>query len=233
LDGTHPDLSDDVYFQAILSNDTVYGNSGDRGAGSGPLTQVITELAPGEELTYTSQSALAGVYYFDYSYFLVKVDAYTDLDEVNEDNNVGVAALPDGPDLIVEKVEVLSIDSSNVVYQFTVRNIGDGMADLDGPDEVAWEDNVNFQGILSPDDTLGNIGDKGAGGGTIMSPTELDPGEAFTHSTSAGMGGANYQDYHYLFVEIDGVNNLGETDENNNVGMTEITRFVYLPFVLR
>ncbi len=232
LDGILPDLSDDVYYQAILSNDTIYGNSGDRGAGSGPQSQMVTELAPGEEYTHTSQSALQDVYYFDYGYFMVKVDAYGDLVEDNEDNNVGVASLPDGPDLIVENVKVLSIDSSDVVYQFTVRNIGDGLADLDGPNDVDPFDNVNFRGVLSPDDILDNAGDKAVGGSYILSPAVLNPGKAFTHTFSAGMGGANYLDFHYLFVEVDGFDNLGETNEDNNIGMTEILWFIHLPLII-
>jgi hypothetical protein len=86
-------------FQAILSDDDIYGNLGDRGAGSGPLTLEISELSPGGEYTYTSQSALQDVYYFDYDYFLVKVDAYGELVEADEDNNIGDVHLPDGADL--------------------------------------------------------------------------------------------------------------------------------------
>ena len=232
IDGANPsDPSDNVNFQGVLSKDDVFGGD-DIGAGGSYLT-VPAELAPGEEYTYTMSTGMPGVYYFDYDYLFVTVDAVGNLVESDEENNRSSIELPDGPDLIVENVDVLSIDSVSVIYQFTVRNIGDGMADLDGPDDVNIFDNVNFRGVLSPDDILDNAGDKAAGGSYILSPTELYPGKAFTHSFSAGMGGANYLDFHYLFVEIDGVGNLPETNEENNIGMTEILHYLYLPLILR
>lgn len=236
IDGANPgDPSDNVDFQGYLSKDAVPGGMDDIGAGGMFLT-VPAELAPGEEYSYTMSTGMAGVYYFDYDYLFVVVDLVNNLVESNEANNISSIILPDGPDLIVENVEVLSIDSVSVIYQFTIRNIGDGMADLDGPDDVNIFDNVNFRGVLSPDDILDNAGDKGAGGAFLnppIDPTELYPGEVFTKSFSAGMGGANYLDFHYLFVEIDGVGNLPETNEDNNTGMTEILRYLYLPLILR
>jgi hypothetical protein len=234
IDGANPsDVYDNVNFQGVLSKDAAFGGD-DIGAGGSFLT-APAELAPGEEYTYTTSTGMAGFYYFDYDYLFVTVDVVENLVESNEDNNRTRIELPDGPDLIVENVEVLSIDSVSIIYQFTVRNIGDGMADLDGPDEVAWDDNVNFQGLLSPDDIL-DPSDKGVGGGYLnppIDPAELYPGDVFTKSFSAGMGGANYLDFHYLFVEIDGVGNLPETNEDNNIGMTEILHYSYLPLILR
>jgi hypothetical protein len=233
IDGANPsNHSDNVNFQGVLSEDDVHGGGDDIGAG-GSFLIVPAELAPGEEYTYTMSTSMPGIYYFDYDYLFVEIDAINNLEESNESNNIGEVRLPDGPDLIVENVEVLSINSEGVIYQFTVRNIGDGMADLDGPDDGILTDNVGFRGVLSPDTIMDNPGDKGAGGSVIISPTELYPGEAFTHSFDAGMGGANYLDFHYLFVEIDGFDVLPETNENNNIGMAEILWFLYLPLILR
>jgi hypothetical protein len=235
IDGVDPGYSDNVNYQSILSPDNIYNNPGDRGAG-GSVFLEPDQLAPGEEYSYTIPSAMSEVYYFDYDYLFVELDTAGNLTETNETNNVGMASLPLGPDLIVEDVTVLNINSDQIVYQFTVRNIGDGMADLDGPDAVDLYDNVNFRGVLSPDDIMDNAGDKPAGGSYLFPPSdpaELDPGEAFTKYYSAGMGGANHLDFHYLFVEIDGFENLGETNENNNIGMTEVPRFLYLPLIIR
>ncbi len=235
IDGANPsDPSDNVNFQGILSQEDAFGGIDDLGAGGSFLT-APAELAPGEEYTYTTSTGMTGVYYFDYDYLFVTVDAVGNLSESDETNNRTMIELPDGPDLIVEDVDVLSISSVSVIYQFTVRNIGDGMADLDGPNEVEWNDNINFQGLLSPDD-IPDPGDKGVGGGYLnppIDPAELYPGDVFTKSFSAGMGGANYLDFHYLFVEIDGVGNLPETNEDNNIGMTEILHYSYLPLILR
>lgn len=230
-----PGYEDDVNFQGYLSQDPVLGGLDDRGGGGRYLLEPA-ELAPGEAYTYPMSIGTGEDYAFDYSTLFVEVDAVKHLGESNEDNNINWITLPDGPDLVVESVQVLNINSTAIVYQFTVRNIGDGMADLDGPDDVGWADNVNFRGVLSPDDILDNFGDKGAGGAYLnppFDPVALNPGEAFTKSYAAGMGGANYLDFHYLFVEIDGFDNLGETNESNNVGLTQVPRFIYLPLVLR
>jgi hypothetical protein len=193
----------------------------------------ITELGPGEEFTHTYYSNPIGIYFFDYAYFMAKIDASDYLIEDDENNNIGYESLPDGPDLVVPTVDVLNINSLSVVYRFVVENIGDGSADIDGPDDGTLTDNVNFQGYLSINDTLGDGDDVPAGGGFITSPTELLPAEVFTFTMSAGMSGANYLDYRYIFVVIDLVDNLPETNESNNEGMGEIPYFIYLPLIQR
>jgi len=233
IDGANPsDPSDNVDFQGVLSKDGYFGGADDIGAG-GSYLLLPAELAPGEEYTYTMSTGMAGVNYFDYLVLFVEVDVINNLVESNEGNNQSGLILPDGPDLVVESVYILSIDSEQVTYQFTVRNIGDSMADMDGLDHTSILDNVNFRGVLSPDNIIDNYGDKGAGGSYLVTPTELYPGEAFTHTFAAGMGGANYQDFHYLIVEIDGIDNLTETDEENNIGLTEIFHLRYMPLILR
>jgi hypothetical protein len=233
LDGVLPDTSDDVLVQTILSEDTTYGNTGDRATGGFNMSHYVTELGPGEEFTHTYYANPADVYFFDYNYFMVMIDSSEELDEIDENNNVGYVGLPDGPDLIVPSVDVLNINDNGVVYKFEVQNIGDGTADLDGPDDGTPMDNVNFQGYLSVNDTLWDGDDVPAGGGSILSPTELLPGEVFTYTMTAGMSGSNYLDYRYIFVVIDLVDNLPETDEDNNEGMGEIPYFIYLPQILR
>jgi len=224
---------DGITYQTILSNDTTYGNSGDIPAGSASMDYYIAELGPGEEYTLTYYSNPTGVYFFDYAYFMVKIDASEYLEEDDETNNEGYAPLPDGPDLIVPTIDVLNINSNGVVYRFVVQNSGDGSADLDGPDGSDPWDNINFQGYLSINDTLGDGDDVPVGGGFILSPTELLPGDVFTYTMSAGMSGANYLDYRYIFVIIDQVDNLSETNESNNEGVGEIPYFIYVPLIQR
>jgi len=236
LDGALPDTTDDVLIQIILSEDTIFGNSGDKPVGGFSIVPYITELGPGEAFTLTQIANPAGVYFFDHNYFMLKIDNGDKLTEADEDNNVGYAPLPDGPDLIVEKIDVLSINDSGVVYRFVVRNIGDAIADLDGTDPISVTDNVMFQGYLSPNDVLGDPGDIPTSSGYLLeplNPIELYPGEAFTRTESAGMLGSNFLDYRYAFVTIDLTDNLTETNETNNTGMGEVPYFTYLPLVQR
>lgn len=226
-----------IYYMTIASTDDVYGNSGDVPTGGYLMTTYINELGPGEVYTITQTANPDGIYFFDYNYFMVMIDPSDSLIEADEGNNVGYAALPDGPDLVVEDIDVLSINDSGVVYRFVVRNIGDGIADLDGPDDVDPYDNVMFQGYLSPNDNLVDPGVIPTSSGYLLNPPdpiELYPGEAFTHTEwSVGTLGPNFLDYRYAFVTIDLTDNLTETNEINNTGMGVVPYFIFLPLVQR
>jgi hypothetical protein len=224
---------ENIYYGTVASNDITYGNSGDVPTGGWAMSTYLAELGPGEAYTLTQTANPDGIYFFDYNYFMVMIDLSDSLIEADEGNNVGYAALPDGPDLIVEDIDVLSINDSGVVYRFVVRNIGDGIADLDGADPLIVTDNVMFQGYLSPNDNLEDPGVIPSSSGFLLDPIELYPGEAFTRTESAGMLGANFLDYRYAFVTIDLTDNLTETLETNNTGMAEVPYFTYLPLTQR
>ena len=61
-------------------------------------------------------------------FWLLKAQA-GDKHPINRDQNPGVTA---SPDLIVSKVEVLTLTSSRLDYRFVIQNIGEVTADLDG-----------------------------------------------------------------------------------------------------
>ena len=86
------------------------------------------------------------------------------------------------PDLIVSRVEVLSMTATSLEYRFVVENIGDAAADIDGENPEDPFDNVNFQSILSQDNVLGGMDDRGGGGGYLLAPSELAPGEEYTYT---------------------------------------------------
>lgn len=222
LDGTDPGWGDDVYFGTALSNGTDF-DTAEKHVSSFPITFYgITELGPGEEFTLTHYANPDGVYFFDYDYFIIKIDSSLVLTETLDTNNEDYVRLPDGPDLIVESIDVQNINSSWVVYQFVTKNEGDGIADMNG---------VYHQGYLSEDDNLGS-GDHPVGGAVVTTPTELYPGDVFT-TTWIGASGSNFLDYRYVFVDIDVSSVLTETNETNNLGMGEIPYFLYLPLTQR
>jgi len=225
LDGPTSAYTDNVDFQAILSPDTDPFDADNIGAGGGYIMEG-NELGPGEEFTVSINIEPPGVYLFDYNFLFAEVDLVKNLTESNEANNQTMIALPDGPDLVIIDIDVLSINNNDIIYQFVTKNEGDGIADLN---------NVGFQGYLSENIAFGDGDDIPAGGGTIVDPTELYPGDVFTTSMWAGMLGANYQDYRYIHVMIDPSDALTETvpGESNNLGTGEIPYFLFLPVILR
>ena len=225
-----------ITYGTIVSNDTTYGNTGDKPTGGWSMISHVPELGPGEEFTVTQTANPSNIDFFAYDYFMVRIDNNNHLTEPNEANNVNWAQLAAGPDLIVPTVNVLSINSTSVVYEFVVENIGDGGADLDGPDDGNVFDNILYQAYLSENATFGDGDEVPAGGGYHISPpypSDLFPGEVFTVTYSGS--GSNFLDYRYIFVLADAAvpDALPETDETNNRGRGVIPYFLFLPVIQR
>jgi hypothetical protein len=67
------------------------------------------------------------------------------------------------PDLIVTDLEVTSYTETDIYYSYTIKNVGDEPAVLEGPTGDHY-DNVSVQALLSADQIYGGIGDLSAGG---------------------------------------------------------------------
>jgi hypothetical protein len=119
------------------------------------------------------------------------------------------------PDLIVSSLEITSV-TPRIDYTYTIMNIGEAPANLDGPTE-ANHDNVAVQAMLSADTVFGNAGDIPAGGTIIgQSPLGyLDPGETYTGSFYFGPGlPPDMPPYFILKADFKSV--VDESDETNN-----------------
>jgi hypothetical protein len=133
-----------------------------------------------------------------------------------------------GPDLVitdfyVDAVHITPTDSA-VTYCWTIRNIGDASADLEGPSGIP-EDNVSVQAYISHDTIFENLDDSPAGGTIVANspaPT-LAPGEeisgCFTSSVQAGIYPC---DWEYIVLMVDWGLSLDETNETNNFASAPI-----------
>ncbi len=123
-----------------------------------------------------------------------------------------------GPDLILSSLQVLQpVDPAHgVSFEYTVKNVGDRPASLEGPTGGDL-DNVAIQAFVSADLVYANAGDLPAGG-TIITPSpagSLAPGEELT-ATWTGGSGFDPLTHPYVVVKVDHTASLKEVDESNN-----------------
>lgn len=136
------------------------------------------------------------------------------------------------PDLVISMLTVTSVETDEMVYHFTITNIGNAPADMDGPTD-ADHDNLSTQGVLSNDLIYGNGDDSAAGGGVLGSSPlgYLDPGESINWYRNPGTF-VNPCTMNYLLVKVDQHDYVDEWDENNNVTAAPIhCSFIYLPII--
>jgi len=123
--------------------------------------------------------------------------------------------LPKGtPDLIVKSLVVTEKTPTSIDYDFTIQNIGDGAANMDGKTEN-W--NLAIQAYLSTDTNLDNS-DKPAGG-TILGSSPLgylDPEEELSSNFGCWFD-YDISQYTYLLLKVDHSNVVEESNEDNNV----------------
>jgi len=135
----------------------------------------------------------------------------------------GVEPASGGPDLIVQDLEVIDHATYDIAYRYTIKNVGDGPANLDGPTGVN-SDNVSVQAFVSTD-TVFNNGNDVAAGGTIVgvSPLgNLEPGETLT-GTFGASASFDPQVHRYLVLKVDWGEVVDESDEDNNTLAVAIT----------
>jgi hypothetical protein len=216
LDGPTSADSDNVSVQAYLSADTVFANGGDIPAGGSIVgSSPLGNLNPGQTLNGSFTSG-AAVDPNATPYLVLMVDSGNVVAESNERNNTLATPVVAKPDLIVSALSVTSWTANTISYRYTIKNIGTGPANLDGPTS-ANADNVSVQAYLSRDTIFANSDDIPAGG-TIIGNSPLgvlNPGDTFTGFFSASAK-VNNDITPYLVLKVDFGNVVAESDETNN-----------------
>ncbi|MBU1169326.1 MAG: hypothetical protein KKD44_07155 [Proteobacteria bacterium] len=218
LDGPTDANHDNVSVQAFLSADTVFNNEGDIAAGGTVVGySPLGDLAPGASLSGTFGSS-AVVDPASTPYLVLKVDWGSVVDESNEDNNTRAVLIPEPgmPDLVVTALEVTAWTDNSISYSYTITNVGDAPANLDGPTDENY-DNVSVQAFLSSDTVFNNSGDIPAGGTIVgYSPLgELAPGASMS-GTFGSTVTVDSESTPYLVLMVDWGARIDESDENNN-----------------
>ena len=85
------DIFDNVGFQALFSEDDIYGNGNEAPAGGAFLNDPLPVLAPGE--TYTKTWSAGTANRDGRAYIGLKIDNQDVMNEENEDNNTAMALL--------------------------------------------------------------------------------------------------------------------------------------------
>lgn len=125
-------------------------------------------------------------------------------------------------DLIIESFEITTYDETSISYSYTIKNIGEGIADLNGPTSENF-DNISIQCFMSEDTIFNNEDDLPAGGAILgISPLPiLSQNETFSGSFSANVT-SSPNNFAYLKAKIDWSNQLSECLEDNNFGCATI-----------
>jgi len=127
------------------------------------------------------------------------------------------------PDLVFSDLELIEHPTYDIAYRYTIQNVGDAPANLDGPTGVD-SDNVSVQAFVSTD-TVFNNGNDLAAGGTIVgvSPLgNLEPGETLTGTFGCSVS-FDPQVHRYLVLKVDWGEVVDESDEDNNTLAVAIT----------
>jgi hypothetical protein len=136
------------------------------------------------------------------------------------------------PDLVVTSLKVTSFSPDSIQYAYTIKNIGTGPANLDGP-TAEDSDNVSVQAYLSTDTVFNNTGDIPAGG-TILGASPLGnlaPGETFSGSFGASAT-VDPSATPYLVLQVDWGSVVDESNEDNNTRAVKIAPKMVLPAAL-
>ena len=128
----------------------------------------------------------------------------------------------DGPDLVISSLTASLVGGGRVSYSFTITNVGNKPANLDGPTD-SNPDNVSVQAFISKDTLFRNKGDLPAGGTIVgLSPLGyLKPGRSRKGSFSASISG-DVRELPYLILMVDWGNAVDESNEDNNLAIVGI-----------
>jgi len=128
------------------------------------------------------------------------------------------------PNLVVSSLSARLVGTNSVEYKWTITNVGDAPANLDGPTS-AQTDNVSVQAYISKDTVFGNAGDLPAGG-TIIGLSPL--GMLAPHASRAGSFTATIHAsaalYPYLVLKVDWGSVVAESNEDDNCAAVGIAR---------
>ena len=128
------------------------------------------------------------------------------------------------PDLVISSLSAKLIAPNRVQYSWTVTNVGNAPANLDGP-TAGNADNVSVQAFLSKDTVFGNTGDVPAGG-TILGTSPLGPlaPQASKSGTFTATVQANFTKLTQLVLKVDSGKVITEFNEDNNTAAVGIAR---------
>ena len=126
------------------------------------------------------------------------------------------------PDLVVRNLSIREVTTDAVFYDFTITNVGDAPANMDGATDAA-HDNLDIQTFVSADKHFNNAGDIAAGGRIISgSPMgDLMPGQSVSQSwkTSVDFDASTHP---YLTMKVDWGQSVDESNERNNTAAAKI-----------
>ncbi|MFN2622067.1 MAG: CARDB domain-containing protein [Chthoniobacterales bacterium] len=128
------------------------------------------------------------------------------------------------PDLVISSLSAKLIAPNRVQYSWTVTNVGNAPANLDGP-TANNADNVSVQAFVSKDTVFGNTGDIPAGG-TILGTSplgQLAP-QASKSGTFTATVQANFTKLTQLVLKVDSGKVVTEFNEDNNTAAVGIAR---------
>ncbi len=135
-------------------------------------------------------------------------------EEQNTDNNcsnavkITVSAEENKPDLVVASLHVTHFSTDSIQYTYTIKNIGDRAANLEG---------ISIKAFLSHDTSFDNTEDIPAGETIIGTspPGYLEPGETYSGSFAASAT-VDINTTPYLVLMADSGAVVDEKDESNN-----------------
>jgi len=208
--------NDNVQFHAVWSADEIYGNEDDIFSGQGPIIAPAGEnvLSPGESVMQVKVLAPASS---THPYHIIYIDRDNDVEEENEDNNTFVFEyLPQGPDLVISDITLVSLSDTFATYDVTIRNDGNEVAPFHNGTISDTTDDVILQSVWSDNTVYGDSGDVAAGGTRVSEPTSLAPGEEVTVTRMATLSVTDYLQTPYIVVKIDNADDVEELDETNN-----------------
>lgn len=166
-------------------------------------------------LSYDDYSATPGQTY--YYWVTAATNATGAYESWYSSSDTGYAAITTAkPDLVLTELVVTSWTVNRIDYRYTLKNIGNAPANLDGPTSEQY-DNVKVQAFLSADTIFNNAGDVAAGGSIIgLSPLgQLAPGASFTGSFGGSVT-VNLAATPYLTLKVDWGEVVAESNETNN-----------------
>jgi len=218
--GGGPTGSRNWYDLVYLSTDTIFDNGDLYVGGKSNPSALNASSNYSQSLSVTLPNGYTGSYHA-----IVRTDAYSNILEANEGNNVGndtstmVVSLTPPPDLIVTNIvrPNVAISGTTININYTVKNDGTGST-RNGSwyDYIYWSDDSTF----------------GAGATFLKSirrTSDLDKDSTYTFATTINVPHF-IQGRHYVYVKTDGSNQEYEhTSETNNVTRSDTIGVILAP----
>lgn len=211
--GTADLTSEDVFWsdRVYLSRDNKWDENDYKLAATGrPLSLTVGDPYTWQMSVDVPLFAVPGDYYL-----LLRADAFDDLAENSESNNLVVSSqmitiTPLDIDLTPTSLTAADTDvaaDEDLMIDWTVANTGTVAI----PEDASWEDRI----VLSTDQTLSDD-DRPLDGFRQWGPVPADGG-TYQHSLTIPLPYSLPSGHYYLLLRVDDYNDLSETNEDNNV----------------